>query len=74
MLINGKLFAVLETAFIIVLLVFLKTNLFDNGVKELFIMGKINEFGLMSLTQVILSPELRKEAIHLINLTFLQNF
>jgi hypothetical protein len=46
----------------VLLMVFLKTNLFERGVKELFILGKINEFGIMSFIQVILSPELRREA------------
>jgi hypothetical protein len=43
---------VLETIFMVLLLLFLKTNLFEKGVKELFILAKINEFGLMSLIQV----------------------
>ena len=57
--------SVLETVFMILLLVFLKTNIFEKGVKELFILIKINGFGLMSLVQVLLSPELRREARHL---------
>jgi hypothetical protein len=61
----GQIYSsVLETIFIILLLLFLKTNLFEKGVKELFILAKINEFGLMSFVQVMLSPELRKEAKH----------
>ena len=57
--------SVLETVFMILLLVFLKTNIFEKGVKELFILIKINGFGLMSLVQVLLSPELRREARYL---------
>jgi hypothetical protein len=61
----GQIYSsVLETIFMILLLLFLKTNLFEKGVKELFILAKINEFGLMSFVQVMLSPELRKEAKH----------
>ena len=63
----GQIYSsVLETVFMIILLVFLKTNVFEKGVKELFILIKINGFGLMSLFQVILSPELRREARQLI--------
>ena len=63
----GQIYSsVLETVFMIILLVFLKTNVFEKGVKELFILIKINGFGLMSFFQVILSPELRREARQLI--------
>ena len=52
----------MEIVFLVLLLLFLKTDIFPGNLKEFFILVKINEFGLMTMGQVAFSSELRKEA------------